>query len=394
MKKKILSIAVAFASVALTANAQSYIMQIHKVDGTVTEINADDVDRVTFAEMPEAVETVPSGTDLTAWYAENASSLADSVVAIPLAAGGQYTMSGDIDFASMNANLYTVDAANPATVTLTADASLRTYAPLTVNGVNFDCSASNAAFIKLSANPDSTLVGATGAGDYFNIMGTLQIANCKIDGVNGQLIYDDNVKYCLETCIIDNTVVKLTSSSATGVSGNAVIYFKGGFINDFTVHNSTFWQASTESDAKYFVQYNNSGRADRGGYEMNYVNFTNSTFYNIAGSGQWANYSGFSGKKTSTFVMTDCIFVDCAADIARRFIGGSFSTNPVITFANNTYLKDAATGTYDSEENFDKSGTAIKSDPMFADPANGDFTVGGAEQQARRTGDPRWLAAE
>ena len=91
MKKKILSIAVAFASVALTANAQSYIMQIHKVDGTVTEINADDVDRVTFAEMPEAVETVPSGTDLTAWYAENASSLADSVVAIPLAAGGQYT---------------------------------------------------------------------------------------------------------------------------------------------------------------------------------------------------------------------------------------------------------------------------------------------------------------
>ena len=378
MKKKIFSIAVALASFVFTANAQSYIMQIHKVDGTVTEIDADEVDRVTFAEKPEAIETVPSGTDLTTWFAENAGVLADSALAIPLE----------------NANLYTVDAANPATVTLTADASLRTYAPLTVNGVNFDCSASNAAFIKLSANPDSTLVGATGAGDYFNIMGTLQIANCKIDGVNAQLIYDDNVKYCLETCIIDNTVVKLTSSSATGVSSNAVVYFKAGFINDLTVHNSTFWQASAESDAKYFVQYNNSGRADRGGYEMNYVNFTNSTFYNIAGSGQWANYSGFSGKKTSTFVMTDCIFVDCAADIARRFIGGSFSTNPVITFANNTYLKDAATGTYDSEENFDKSGTAIKSDPMFADPANGDFTVGGAEQQARRTGDPRWLAAE
>ena len=65
---------------------------------------------------------------------------------------------------------------------------------------------------------------------------------------------DDNVKYCLETCIIDNTVVKLTSSSATGVSSNAVVYFKAGFINDLTVHNSTFWQASAESDAKYFVQ--------------------------------------------------------------------------------------------------------------------------------------------
>lgn len=147
MKKKIFSIAVALASFVFTANAQSYIMQIHKVDGTVTEIDADEVDRVTFAEKPEAIETVPSGTDLTTWFAENAGALADSALAIPLEAGGQYTMSGDIDFVSVNANLYTVDAANPATVTLTADASLRTYAPLTVNGVNFDCSASNAAFI-------------------------------------------------------------------------------------------------------------------------------------------------------------------------------------------------------------------------------------------------------
>ena len=42
---------------------------------------------------------------------------------------------------------------------------------------------------------------------------------------------------------------------------------------------------------------------------------------------------------------------------------------------------------------YDESATAIESDPMFADPANGDFTVGGSEQQSKRTGDPRWLPA-
>lgn len=390
MKKKILSIAVAFASVALTANAQSYIMQIHKVDGTVTEINADDVDRVTFAEMPEAVETVPSGTDLTAWFAENASSLADSVVAIPLAAGGQYTMSGDIDFASMNANLYTVDAANPATVTLTADASLRTYAGLTVNGVNFDCNVSQAPFVCMSENPDSIIMGViSGSQNYYDIQQSLLIENCKVTGVSNYFIYDNNIKYCLGTAIISNCVVQLTGTEASGV-----IRFEKGYINDLTIDKSTFYGVAG-ADAKYFVQYNNSGRNDRGGYSSNSITYSNCTFYNVAYSGQWGNYSGFAGRNTSYWNMTNCIFVNCGSNqITRRFLAGRTGAANR-NFANNTYMYDGAFESTDgSVSSYDDSGTAIESDPMFADPENGDFTVGGAEQLERKTGDPRWLAVE
>ena len=33
----------------------------------------------------------------------------------------------------------------------------------------------------------------------------------------------------------------------------------------------------------------------------------------------------------------------------------------------------------------------LSTDPGFTDPSNGDFTVTGADQLSRRTGDPRWL---
>ncbi len=142
------------------------------------------------------------------------------------------------------------------------------------------------------------------------------------------------------------------------------------------------------------MQYSNSGRSTRAGYQKNYVIYSNSTFYNVAKTGQWSNYSGFSGQACSVFEMTNSIFVECAKEIARRFIGGNFSKSPTYVFANNTYLQDVATDAYDNEENYDQSATAIKSNPGFADPANGDFTVNpSSEQAAKRTGDPRWLPA-
>jgi hypothetical protein len=48
-------------------------------------------------------------------------------------------------------------------------------------------------------------------------------------------------------------------------------------------------------------------------------------------------------------------------------------------------------GTFQDPQNYDESGTIIEEDPMFADPSNGDFTISGATQVARQTGDPRWL---
>lgn len=347
---------------------------------------AEAATQLTFNSFTAALATIPEG-DITAFIAENPmpDEAQETEMAYDLIAGGHYTMSGSIDFGNKRVQLRTTDQNNPATITMTGNASISTATGLSIKNVNFDCSASTDPFIAYSETPDESTMGViSGSQNYYDIQQSLLIENCKITGVNNYFIYDNNVKYCVGTAIIRNCVVQLTGSDVSGV-----IRFQGGYINDLTIDKSTFY-GTAGADAKYFVQYNNSGRNDRGGYASNSITYSNCTFYNVAYSGQWGNYNGFAGRSTSYWNMTDCIFVNCGSNqITRRFLGGR-TNSANRNFANNTYMYD---GEFENTSGYDDSATAIESDPMFADPANGNFTVGGSDQQTKRTGDPRWLPA-
>lgn len=368
-----------------------------------------------FSTFTPTYTTIPEGVDLYYWFTENpvpegeeANAIKNELYAgmgiapedIPnqmlnydLAPNGNYTLSQSLDFLGNKVTLRSSKKTEYANLKIMGEnTSFNTYSSFGLKYLNIDCSESMKGIVELSKTPDEAIKGATGSGDYYNIIGTLTLSGCNIEGVNGNLIYDNNLKYCLRTTMINNCKVHLTSSSLTNVNGNAIIYFKGGFINDLTIQNSTFWN-SGDSDAKYLVQYNNSGRSTRAGYTRNSVNQLNCTFYNVATKGQWGNYGGFSGQSCSAFTMKDCIFANCSSEIARRFLGGRYASNMTISFANNTYLHDIATDAYDNEVQYDLSGTAIKTAPDFADPTNGDFTLTSSEQAQKRTGDPRWLPA-
>ena len=301
-------------------------------------------------------------------------------------------------------NLKSVSITLKDNATYTVTAPIEVAAPLNIAGVKetpatIDASANSGAFIQLSATPSENLKQE--GNDYYHIKGYVSLSNLNINGVKAQLVYDNNVKYCVENLTIDNCKVNLASDEATGVNGNAVVYFKGGFANTLSVSNSTFWNTGA-SDAKYFVQYNNSGRATRAGYLFNYVIFQNNTFHNVAVKGQWANYGGFAGQKCSSFIVTDNIFSNCGSgQIARRILGGrqaSTYADDMVTFNNNTYMTktlaedNTETVTFENAEGYDVSGTIIEMDPMFANAANADFTLGASTKQAKmKTGDPRWL---
>jgi hypothetical protein len=86
--------------------------------------------------------------------------------------------------------------------------------------------------------------------------------------------------------------------------------------------------------------------------------------------------------------------------VPRRFLHGqAYASSPNNkVFNNNTYAMYAKdengniTGvTFQDPQSYDVSGTIIEEDPMFADPANGDFHISGPTQVARKAGDPRWL---
>ncbi len=384
------------SSLAVTRTDDTNYKFVIKTAGNESLNNkeAETATEVEFTSFTETYMAIPAGSDLTQWFQQNPvpDNATEESLAYDLEAGAEYTMSGDINFFNKKVSLRTTNKNNHAKITFTSDVSLKTATKLELKYIDFDCTQSAEPFIELSDELDESIKGViSGSQNYYDITqsNSMTINSCKIEGLANNLIYDGKIKYCLGTCVITNSIVRFNITSAKDVS--AIIQFNQGFINDLTIQNSTLYNTG-DSDAKYFVQYNNSGRCDRGGYLSNSINYKNNTFYNLAKSGQWGNYNGFAGRSSSYWVMTDNIFVDCGnSQVPRRFLGGR-TNSANRTFSNNTYMFDGAfESTGGSVSGYDDSGTAIESDPAFANPANGDFTVNGAEQLSKITGDPRWL---
>lgn len=350
---------------------------------------------VEFTSFVESYATIPAGSDLAAWFTANPwpESLDDDTeLYYDLEPGGSYTMSAAIDFASTAITLRTTSQTDHAVVTFTGtDVCFLTKSGLTLKYIDFECSTSLVPFIMMNSSPDADMLGATGSGSYYNIQDAVYLCGCNIENLNYGIIHSNGVKYCLETFMVSNCNIHLTVSAEANASNHAAVYFYNGFINTLDFKNSTVWNTG-DSDMNYFVQYSNDGRCTRAGYTSNTVSYDNCSFYNLAKSGQWANYSAFKGQSTSTWVMTENIFVDCGnKQICRRFLAGQ-GNQSTATFKYNTYMFDGEFESTDgSVSGYDDSGTAIEEDPLWTDPANGDFTVGGAAQIEKETGDPRWL---
>ena len=371
--------------------------------------DADEVTTVEFTTFTPTYMTIPAGTDLNAWFAANP--IPDGALTenynYDLEGGGAYTVSDELDFDGHWVTLRSNSKNDPANITYTTAASCINFAaPFNAKYLHFDCAAmaDNNGVFGFSKNPTAkryTENNGFAVSDFVIFQGNTSIVSCTFDDVNGYFFWDNrkDQKVAAVQFVIDNCVVELTP--ATSVSGAVIWTNKGGHINDLTVSNSTFY-ISSEGDYKYFYQAGmyrakdigmGGPAADQTG-PGNSLTYKNCTFYHIAwNNGQWGNYNGMQGKLDSFWRMTNCIFYDCSTSgsVPRRFLHGqAYANNPDNkTFANNTYMN--ADGTFQDPQNYDTSGTIIESDPQFANPALGDFTISGAEQVARQTGDPRWL---
>lgn len=338
-----------------------------------------------FTTMVPTYATIPSGSDIYQWFSDNPipSEDIDTELAYVLEPNGQYTLSAPLDFGNQKIT-FRGDKIRHSSIVMGEKGRISTSAGLKIKFIQFDCSAingsgSDAALLLLSSNPNPAIKGV---GDYYIINDPIVLQSCEITGLQRHLVYDNNLKYCAATLLINDCIVKLETTQE-----QPVIYFRAGFANDFTVQSSTFWHTG-ERNNNYFLQYNNSGRPDRAGFVNASVNYLNSTFYHVCYNKQWGNYSGFAGQSSVYWNMKENIFVDSGnGEVARRFLGGR-ANQPTATFTKNTYWYNGAFA--EGEKSWD-NGRTIDTDPQLKDPQNGDFTVQGSEQLAERTGDPRWL---
>lgn len=334
--------------------------------------------------------SIPEG-DLYTYFMENPIP-EDSVgvnLNFDLLPGGHYTVSNVLDFGKFTVTLRSTNKTNNAIITYGENGGLATSSGFKAKYLTFECGASTQPVLALSENPNPDILDED-HNNHYQITDPISFQSCLVNNVVRTFMYDNKVKYCVKAFSMSNTMVKFTPDDKMSSTAYFQIYDGGGFINDFTATNCTFWGA-TSNKVNYFIRYNNSGRCDRAGYLTNSINFRNCTFYNIAKEGQMANHGGFDGRATSNYDITNNIFVDCGSGQVPRRITGRISDAAINNFAYNTYWFDGAPETEGFTSNsYDKSGNALQSDPAFVDAANGNFTPTGAEQVARKTGDPRW----
>ena len=242
-----------------------------------------------------------------------------------------------------------------------------------------------------AAAPALNRAGEVEYTDYYKV-DELTLSGLKVNGLKNSIIYDNNVKYCVVDLTIDDCVMQLETEA---VKNEALISFQAGGAKDFTIKNSTVY--GNNAVAKYFIRYNNSARLDRYGFDKNTefqtMTYQNNTFYGLLKSdGQWGNYNGIAGQNYSKFVVEKNIWYNSSDEIIRRMAGGRFGSNAPQTFDKNTYFLNGADNSA-KEAGYDKSGTALTTDPGFKKPAEGDFTLSAYSAQCNeKTGDPRWFA--
>ncbi|MBO5823637.1 MAG: DUF4957 domain-containing protein, partial [Prevotella sp.] len=347
-----------------------------------------------FTTFMPATAVLPNGTDIYEWSQTPEiqtllTTPTEETLIFDLEAGGEYALSNIVDFGHNKVILRTASKSDWATITYANGASIRFGGGFILRYMNINGEATTDPILGLSDAPNDAILGQN---SHYIINDPVTIQNCYIYNVQRQLLHDNKVKYCIALFTIDNTEVKFTTDGGMSSGSYILIYDGGGFINNFTATNSTFWNAPNKDgelhESRYFVRYNNSGRCDRAGFTYNMINFQNCTFYNIAKSGQMANHGGFDGRATSFYNIQNNIFVDCGGNqVARRIVGRSHA-QAEITFHNNTYWYNGAAET--GNTSYD-TGYQMQSDPAFENAEAGDFTPTGAEQVSAKTGDPRWF---
>lgn len=378
--------------------------------GNAKKGNTDASEAVTkeFSTFTPTYRTIPAGSNLNEWFAANPTP-ADSVgvnLNYDLEGGAEYTLSSVLDFNVQAVTLRSNNKGNHPTIKFQGEACITFAAPFNLKYMDVDCTAqdiasTNHGIFAFSKDPSAAPVGTAIDAKYKwanpMIEKPVTFVNSNFKNVRSYFFWDNQQAVCAMTMLVDNCLVHLAPEKA--FAGGVFWTNKGGHVNDLYVTNSTFYELDTNvGDYKYFYQAGMvSGEeiyADKNAAE-NTVSYTNSTFYHVTwNNGQWGNYNRMGGRATSWWVMTDCIFFDCSpSGVPRRFLHGKKGQEHV-TFNNNTYMK--ADGTFqdiqaDGSHDYDLSGTTIDEDPQFANPAAGDFHIGGPTQIERKTGDPRWL---
>jgi len=330
---------------------------------------------------------VPPG-DLTAWFTNNPITTGKDVeVAYELEAGGEYTISGNLDFGINNVQLRG-NKLNHAKVKFTgADGKILTSGGgLALKFIDFDCDlATTGIFLGFGDIVPGELETFEAWGITSPIItNPIMIQSCNIKNVRNKFIDINGKSYAVQNLIIRDCIVE-AYQKVDFINFNKDM----AFVKDMEISNSTFY--SHLQSGNRFIRHSGANAQNVPGWSTGSMKFLNNTFYNISYSGQSFNGNGWK-KDFNSVVSKNNIFCDSFNGQFNQRIRVQ-STTVAMTFGDNCYWYNGGIPVNETtgRGEGDKTTTAYNVDPGFANPVEGDFTPSAPEIRAHASGDPRWL---
>ncbi len=207
-------------------------------------------------------------------------------------------------------------------------------------------------------------------------LSTLTISGCEIRNYKNQILYS-NVTATLGTVLFESSWV----DNIPGSGGDGFDLRANTTLGTLTIQNSTF-----SNGLRTFLRCNTTSAT---------VNVTNCTFYKVCSYDNSNNNGLFLMDKVSTdtgkLIVEKCVFSEIGGGIygywskkGKMKAQASYSKNYFYASPN---LWDATNGLYTDPS----ACSATEVNPMFANPENGDFTIGAEDIKDSNAGDPRWI---
>ncbi len=364
----------------------NYKVTVQVLGNTNLGNTAGDVSEKLFNTFSESFAAIPEG-DIYAYFQEHPlpEEPMGKELCYDLVPGGNYTLSGIVDFGGHQVTLRSTSKTNPANLIMEEGSTFTTFAGFSLKYMNIDASTLNHSIVTMSEEPNDSIKDLIGTKGWYFIMKPITLQGCVIRSLGTNLVSTNTTKYNLRSVNVSNCVVQMNEEST---NTSAIVYIKAGYITNFTIKNSTVYAKSRIE--KFFMQHGGRPK-DISDTELRYVNITNCTLANIAWGKNFCDYH--NGQKTYYYTVLNSIIYDCGKpNFVTGLNKGQSSANPTWNIDNNTYWRNGAdasesqTGYTDNNKGQD---TKLTTDPEI-DPATEDFVPAAAQQEAGQ-GDPRWF---
>ena len=373
-----------------------------------------------FSTLVPSVATIPSGSDIYEFFQEHPLDSNKVEVAIDLEAGGEYTLSGTVDF-SHHKLTFRGDKIRRPVVHMTGDGHFETYSTLKVKYINFDMTESTAGgFIAMSKNnlPDSIKTenlgryyrGSSQISGIYMVEDPIYIANCWFKNLPHAMLYDNGVNVAYWYFTLSNCIVQMNNVTKSNI-GFINLYTAGKSVKNITVEKSTIYNIADNGSA-CFIRYQNESNSNPekvfGNISADYCNhkwtFTRSTlakcYYDDTSHSGWRFCNNVRITSYFTLNIDHTIFYNCAQ--LYRMNGGSktfrfnfFWNDGQDDKTRNNGIKDSGNAPFASEYDpgFGGDNASQLKELDFSQPNGGvNFTPTEYEIIANHGGDPRWLS--